>query len=174
VAFAAYATQLGSIRSKQGRSAEVADLVARAAVDTPSLPALSNRVAGLSLLQSGDGREALLAHDMATAFEEYSYDITWLTAMSNCAATAVRLQNREAQLLDNRLAPCADHLAFTIWPSPSPLTRASLLDGLGSSPLCSAETRRRGQFPAGPGPTRAPAGTLLDRPSFVGLWTDRS
>jgi hypothetical protein len=113
VAFAAYA-QLASIRSKQARSAEVADLVARAAVDSPSLPTLRSQVAGLSLLQSGDTREALFARDVATAFDEYPYDITWLTAMSNCAATAVRLQNREAQLLHNRLAPSADNLAFTI------------------------------------------------------------
>jgi predicted ATPase/DNA-binding SARP family transcriptional activator/class 3 adenylate cyclase len=115
VAFAAYATQLASIRSKQGRSAEVADVVARAAADTPSLPALRSGVAGLSLLQSGEGPEALLAHDVATGFEGYPYDVTWLTTMSNCAATAVRLEHREAaQLLYNRLAPFADHLAFTI------------------------------------------------------------
>jgi predicted ATPase/DNA-binding SARP family transcriptional activator len=115
IALGTYATQLASIRSKQGRSAEVADLVARAAADTPSLPALRSGVAGLSLLQSGGGREALLAHDVATGFEDYPYNVTWLSAMSNCAATAVGLQHHEAaQLLYNRLAPFAHHLAFAI------------------------------------------------------------
>jgi predicted ATPase/tetratricopeptide (TPR) repeat protein len=112
---AAYATQMASIRIQQGRSAEIAELFAHAAAENPSIQVMQTGLAGLPGLGTRDGREVLLTHDVATGFEDYPYDITWLTAMSNCAATAFRLRHREAaELLYERLAPFADHLAFNI------------------------------------------------------------
>jgi len=113
IALASYATQLASIRNQQGRSAEVSDLFAQAAAEFPSLQVMRTGLARLSGLQSNDQGETLLAHDVATGFDEYPFDITWLTSLSNCAATAVRLRHHEAaQLLFRRLAPFADHLAY--------------------------------------------------------------
>jgi tetratricopeptide (TPR) repeat protein len=112
---AVYATQLAQIRRHQGRSAEIADLFARATAEHPAIAVLRSGLPGVDRYRGGTDEAALLAHDVATGFEDYPYDITWLTAMVNCAATAVRLRHIEAaKILYERLTPFRHHLAFVV------------------------------------------------------------
>ena len=109
-----FAAGLLEIRRHQDRLADMERAVVDALDQNPGLRVLRAKLAEL-YCELGKTPEAhrLLAQDVASQFEDFGYDVTWLHSLTAYAEVATRLGHIEAAgHLYDRLVPWHDQVAF--------------------------------------------------------------
>jgi len=115
-AMATFGAQMESISCLQCDRDEIAamtELFAAAQAELPGLPVLRAALARLYCeLDRTDDAVDLIAEDVATGFERFPLDVTWVSAMCVLSDVCVRVEDRHAaRMLHDRLTPYADHVA---------------------------------------------------------------
>jgi hypothetical protein len=110
-----YAGQLLSIRSLQGRGAEVLDLVAEVAAATPSVPAFRSALASLYAdVGRPDEARAILDDFCAAGIDRLRIDPAWSNLVSGLVETAGEVGHRGvAEQVAPLVEPFRDQVAFT-------------------------------------------------------------
>lgn len=111
-----FGVQLMLIRSMQGRSAEIADMVLSALSDLDTLPGLRGAVASLySDLGRDDEARELFSQDAAKRFEHVPIDAMWAPALTSFVDSAFRFRDvGAAQSLYALLEPWGHQMAYSI------------------------------------------------------------
>ena len=106
-ALTTYGAQLLEIRRLQGRSDEMVDLLAQAAVDNPGIPVLRAVVARIYCdLDRRAEALAVIHDDIADQFARFPRDQTWVPGMAHLTDTCALLADRGgARTLHDRLLP---------------------------------------------------------------------
>ncbi len=114
VAMVTYGAHQMRICLEQGRLAEVADLVAQALEETPTVPSLRVNVARIHCeLGRHDEASALLNADLANDFNDFPFDAAWLYALTVYADCAADMGHSDAaQVLYDKLVPYRQRFVY--------------------------------------------------------------
>jgi tetratricopeptide (TPR) repeat protein len=114
-AFSFYAAQIYDIRHAQGRLGEIIELLEQAVAANPRLPMFRAMYAA-ALCEIDRANEARIVFEPLAAggFEQFAFDVTWMTAMMRCAEVAAHLEHRRAaEILTELLAPWRERFVST-------------------------------------------------------------